>query len=146
MKGSIVTLGLVCTLTLALPTTTSLAQASYGGNSHWNAGSSPLTLVRGGGGGGGGGGHGGGTGGGGFGGGHVGGMGGSFGGGHVGGMGGVHVGGMGGHVGRVTGSRDFHGGHFNHFRHHARSRFFSGYDDYGCYWSRRYHRWDCSYS
>jgi hypothetical protein len=144
MKGSIVTFGLVGTLVLALSTTTSLAQASYTGNSHLNAWSSPLTLVRGGGGGGGGG-HGGGMGGGGFGGGHVGGMGSSFGGGHVGGLGGVHVGGMGGHVGRVTGSHDFHGGHFHHFRHHARSRFF-GYDDYGCYWSRRYHRWVCPYS
>jgi hypothetical protein len=158
MKGSIVTFSLVCALALALPTTTSLAQASYTGNSDLKAESSPLTLVRGGGGGGGG--HGGGMGGGGFGGGHFGGMGGSFGGGHVGGMGGSfgggHVGGMGGHAGRMAGSHGFRGGdgfrgghrfhHGHHFRHHARSRFFSGYYDYGCYWSRRYHRWVCPYS
>ena len=134
MKGSIVTLGLVGALALALPTATSLAQASYTGNSDLRAESSPLTLVRGGGGGG----HGGGMGGGGFGGGHVGGMGGTFGGGHV--------GSMGGHVGRMTGSHGFDGGHFHHFPYHARSRFFSGYDDYGCYWIRRYHRWVCPYS
>ena len=134
MKGSIVTLGFVGALALALPTTTSLAQASYTGNSDLRAESSPLTLVRGGGGGG----HGGGLGGGGFGGGHVGGLGGSFGGGHV--------GSLGGHVGRMAGSHGFDGGHFHHFRHHARSRFFSGYDDYGCYWSRPYHRWVCPYS
>jgi hypothetical protein len=132
MKGSIVTFGLVGALALALPTATSLA-ASYTGNSDLEAQSSPLTLVRGGGGGG----HGG-MGGGGFGGGHVGAMGGSFGGGHV--------GSMGGHVGRMTGSHGFDGGHFHHFRHHVRPRFFSGYDDYGCYWSGRYHRWVCPYS
>jgi len=136
MKGSIVTFGLVGALALALPTTTSLAQASYAGNSDLTAAGSPLTLVRGGGGGGGG--HGGGMGGGSFGGGHVGGMGGSFGGGHV--------GSTGGHLGRMAGSHGFDGGHFHHFRHHARSRFFSGYDDYGCYWTRRYHRWVCPYS
>lgn len=122
MKGSIVTLGFVGALALALPTTTSLAQASYTGNSDLRAESSPLTLVRGGGGGG----HGGGLGGGGF--------------------GGGHVGSLGGHVGHMAGSHGFDSGHFHHFRHHARSRFFSGYDDYGCYWSRPYHRWVCPYS
>src|SRR5262252_8016548 len=111
MKGSIVTFGLVGALALALPTTTSLAQASYAGNSDLTAAGSPLTLVRGGGGGGGG-----------------------------------HGGGMGGHLGRMAGSHGFDGGHFHHFRHHARCRFFSGYDDYGCYWTRRYHRWVCPYS
>jgi|SRR5215467_15528065 len=124
MKGSIVTFGLVGALALALTTTTSLAQASYTDNSDLKGESSPLTRVRGGAGGGGG--HGGGVGGGGF--------------------GGGHVGGMGGHVGRMAGSHGFDGGHFHHFRHHARSRFFSGYDDYGCYWSRPYHRWVCPYS
>ena len=152
MKSNIVSFGLVGTLALALSTTTSLAQASYTDNSYLSAAGSPLMLVRGGGGGGGGGGHGGGMGGGGFGGGHGGGMGGGgFGGGHIGGMGGSgfgggHIGGMGGHGGRMAGSRGVHGGHFHNFRHHARSRFLSGYDDYGCYWSRRYHRLVCSYS
>src|SRR5215467_5660126 len=102
MKGSTLTFGIVGALAITLSFTTSLAQASYAGNSNLNARSSLLMLVRGGhGGGGGGGGHGGR----GFGGG----MGGSFGGG---GFGGGHVssGFGGGHIG----ASGFEGGHVGH--------------------------------
>jgi len=140
MKHNPITSGLFGAFALALSAVGAVAQPGNFGSSQQtqplNAVSNPLVLVRAGGGGGGfggGGGHGGG-----FGGGHVGGMGGSFGGGHV--------GGMSGHVGRMAGSHSFDGGHFHHFGHHARSRFFSGYYDYGCYWNRRYHRWVCPYS
>jgi len=144
MKHNPITSGLFGAFALALSAVGAVAQPGNFGSSQQtqplNAVSNPLVLVRAGGGGGG---HGGGFGGGG---GHAGG----FGGGHVGGMGGSfrggHVGGMSGHVGRMAGSHGFDGRHFHHFRHHARSRFFSGYYDYGCYWSGRYHRWVCPYS
>src|SRR5262245_9976002 len=124
MKGSILTFGIVGALAITLSSTISFAQAIYAGNSNLNAGSSLLTLVRGGHGGGG---HGGG----GFGGG----MGGSFGGGGgfgSSGFGGGHIsayGFGGGHVGH--GSRmvgvgrigDGHGFHPNH-RHRRHIRFF----------------------
>jgi hypothetical protein len=140
MKGSIVTFGIGGALAFALTATTSFAQASYADNSNLNAKNSLLMLVRaGGGGGGGGGGHGGGGGGhgGGFGGGGFGRGGFGFSGGHVGGMGhGSRMGGM----GHIHGGHGFHGGHL---RHHHRSRFFGYSDDYGCWWSQRYHRWVC---
>jgi len=152
MKGSILTVGIVGALALALSSTTSFAQASYADYSNLNARSSLLMLVKGGhGGGGGGGGRGGGMGGS-FGGGSFG--SGSFGGGHV-SSGGGRIGAFGfqggpvGHgsrmvgMGRIEGGHGFHGHHRN--RHHI--RFFNGGygGDYGCWWSQRYRRWVCPY-
>jgi hypothetical protein len=62
------------------------------------------------------------------------------GGGHGGGMGGGHGFG-GGHS--AHGGGNFHGGHFRGGFGSFGGSYFGDYDDQGCWWSRRYHRWVC---